>query len=303
MPSFLGIGECMMELSPQQNDLYAKSYAGDVLNTLWYACLTLDPSWQVGFHSAFGTDPASQDMKRFIEAAGISCDPTPEIASRIPGLYMIHLDGAERSFSYWRDRSAARLLMRNPDLLWERVAQADMVYLSGITLAILSESDADLLIENLPKYVKKDALLAFDPNIRPRLWNTPDRMKKVITRMAAVSDIVLPSFDDERDCFGDSTPEATAARYAGLGVKHVVVKCGDAPTIVMQDAQMEQFPVPPISGVLDTTAAGDSFNGSYLSHFLMSRDVPQAVQAAQDCAAQVVCVKGALISIESWQEA
>ena len=303
MPTFLGIGECMMELSPQQDDLYAKSYAGDVLNTLWYARLTLDPSWQVGFHSAFGTDLASQDMKRFIESAGISCAPTPETASRIPGLYMIHLDGTERSFSYWRDHSAARLLMQNPDLLWDRVAQADLVYLSGITLAILPDQDADFLIKNLPKYLKKGALLAFDPNIRPQLWNRPDRMKATITQMAAVSDIVLPSFDDEKSCFGDRTPEETASRYADLGVKHVVVKCGDAPTIVLRDAQMAQFPVPPVSGVLDTTAAGDSFNGSYLSHYFISRDVSQAVQAAQDCAAQVVCVKGALISIESWQEA
>lgn len=303
MPSILGIGECMIELAPQRDDLYARNYAGDVLNTLWYARLMLGPSGQVGFHSAFGADPASQDMKRFIEGAGISCAPTPEIASRIPGLYMIHLDGAERSFSYWRDHSAARLLMRDPTLLWARVAQADLVYLSGITLAILSEADADLLIADLPKHLRKGAQLAFDPNIRPRLWSSPDRMKETITRMAAQSDIVLPSFDDEMACFGDPSPEETAARYAGLGAKQVIVKCGEAPTIVRQGDQLAQFPVRPVAGVLDTTAAGDSFNGGYLAHYLMSRDVPQAVRAAQDCAAKVVCVKGALIPAQDWSAA
>ena len=33
---FLAIGECMVEMAPQNSGDYALSYAGDTFNTAWY---------------------------------------------------------------------------------------------------------------------------------------------------------------------------------------------------------------------------------------------------------------------------
>ena len=197
MKSLLGIGECMIELSSMEDNLWKQSFAGDVFNTLWYAKALMAEGTAINFYSAVGDDQSSQDMDNFIESAGISCADMPRIEKGVPGLYRIHLDGAERSFSYWRDTSAAKQFMQKPELLWAQVAKADVVYLSGITVAILPDDAVEELIAGLRDALKPGAIVAFDPNIRPRLWANEERMKDVITRTAAISDLVLPSFEDE----------------------------------------------------------------------------------------------------------
>lgn len=288
----------MVELSSAGNDLWRQSFAGDAFNTAWYARALLPNDWQVKFHTALGTDPISDQMAAFFKNAGVGCDDIPRIADRMPGLYTIHLHGAERSFSYWRDTSAARLMLSQPELLQSKLAAADLIYLSGITMAILSPDDADRLIDWVGRYSKPDAKVAFDPNIRPRLWPNAELMKSTLSRMAAASDIVLPSFDDEATTFGDATPQATAGRYLALGAGQVVVKNGEGPTLVATPAGLESFPVASVPSVIDTTAAGDSFNGGYLAEYCVSADIARAVKAAQTCAGRVVGAKGALVPFE-----
>ena len=121
-------------------------------------------------------------------------------------------------------------------------------------------------------------------------------MLDVISRAAGLSDLVLPSFDDETTAFGDRTPQDSAKRYADLGAGHVVVKNGPADTIHLQDGQLTAFPVAPVSDIIDTTAAGDSFNGAYIACLLRGLPTEDAISAAQRCAGQVIRHKGAIIS-------
>lgn len=295
MKSILGIGECMVELSPAGDGLWQQAFAGDVFNALWYARALSGADVRVDFHTALGTDPLSEQMLDFITLAGIDCSNIPRIADRRPGLYSIHLQGAERSFTYWRDTSAARMMMLHPETLWPKVEAANVIYLSGITLAILPPEECAVLLSQLHLRKQDTALIAFDPNIRPHLWQDPARMLDVITQAASQSDIVLPSFDDEKSAFQDQTPEATAERYHALGANHVVVKDGPADTIHLQSGVMTHFPVTPVSDVLDTTAAGDSFNGAYIASMLGGCSTAQAIAAAQQCAGDVIRQKGALI--------
>ncbi|MGK4456035.1 sugar kinase, partial [Klebsiella pneumoniae] len=61
----------------------------------------------------------------------------------MPGLYLIETDqGGERRFLYWRDQAPARELFALPQTpaLVERLAGYDLLYLSGISLAIWGES-------------------------------------------------------------------------------------------------------------------------------------------------------------------
>ena len=302
MKSLLGIGECMLELSSVQDNLWQQNFAGDVFNTLWYAKALASDDISINFFTAIGDDHSSNEMISFIESSGVSCSDIPRIKNGVPGLYRIHLDGAERSFSYWRDTSAAKQFMKQPELLWAKVAEADIVYLSGITMAILPDDDAEALIAGLRSALKPNAIVAFDPNIRPRLWASEERMRDVITRTAAISDLVLPSFEDEQVTFNDKTPMATAQRYQSLGVKQIVVKNGENETLFVEGDRTEYFPVKDVEGVSDTTAAGDSFNGAYFAEYMSSGDIEKSITLAQKCAAIVICKKGALISFETIRE-
>lgn len=301
MKSLLGIGECMLELSSVRDDLWQQRFAGDVFNTLWYAKALANKDTSINFFTAFGDDQSSNEMRTFIEGSGVSCNNVPNIENGVPGLYRIHLDGAERSFSYWRDTSAAKQFMRDPETVWAQVAKADIVYLSGITMAILPDDDAETLIAGLRSALKPNAIVAFDPNIRPRLWASEERMKDVITRTAAISDLVLPSFEDEQLTCNDATPMATVERYQALGVKQVLVKNGEEDTLFAEGDKSELYPVATVENLVDTTAAGDSFNGAYFAEYMRSGDISAAILLAQKCSGMVICNKGALIPFETVQ--
>ncbi len=302
MKSLLGIGECMLELSSVQNDLWQQKFAGDVFNTLWYAKALSTDDNSISFFTAIGDDHSSNEMLSFIKSSGVSCSGVPRIKHGVPGLYRIHLDGAERSFSYWRDTSAAKQFMKEPELLWAQVSNADIVYLTGITMAILPDEAAEIFLSGLRPALKPEAIIAFDPNIRTRLWASKERTKDIISRTAAISDLVLPSYEDEQKTFGDKTPMETAQRYQSLGVKQIIVKNGENETLFVEGNKREIFPVPKVNDVVDTTAAGDSFNGAYLSEYMDTGDISKSILLAQKCAATVIREKGALIPFETIQK-
>lgn len=295
--TLLGIGECMVELSQADGGLLRQSFAGDVFNSLWYARAGLPASWTVSFCTGVGTDPTSDKMVAFIEGAGVDCGHVRRISNRRPGLYMIHLDGAERSFSYWRDTSAARLLAQDRAHLDAALASADVIYLSGITLAILPPEDAQALIEKLAQARAQGKTVAFDSNIRPALWSDAEYMRKTIGDAAGASSLVFPSFDDEQAAFGDTTPQATLERYTGYGAQTVILKNGPAEVCTFDQMQRVDIPTPPVATPVDTTGAGDSFNGAFLASYVQTQTVGEAVAAGQACAGQVIQHHGALVDL------
>ena len=293
----VGIGECMVELAQADNGLLRKSFAGDVFNTLWYARAGLDESWTTRFMSAVGTDTVSDEMLNFFETAGIDCSAIQRLKNRRPGLYMIHLDEGERSFSYWRDTSAARLLAADRRNLAETVETASAIYFSGITLAILPEDDALALIDCLKGARSQGKTIAFDSNIRPALWQDREQMSRLMHLAAGASTICLPSCDDERHAFGDASSEAVLTRYAAAGADTIVLKDGSGDVMVKSGDDVSRYRTDHIANPVDTTGAGDSFNGAFLAEFVQTGDIAKSVAAGQACAARVIQHHGALVTL------
>ena len=296
-PLFLSIGESMVELSPGAGDDWRLGYAGDSFNTAWYARRTLGPEWRVGYLTRIGTDKFSDAMADFIADAGIEDGFLTRDADRGVGLYAISLDRGERSFTYWRGQSAARLLADDRAALDAAFAQAAVLYLSGITLAVLEGDGRQVLLDAVAAARATGAQVVFDPNLRPRLWESRDAMRDWVMRAAGGADIVLPSFDDEAAHFGDADPQATIDRLRGAGAGLVVVKNGGAAV---------QFAGPDGAGTIDglamqqpvdTTAAGDSFNAGFLAALLDGAPVKAAIRAGHAIATQVVMQRGALCPI------
>ncbi len=295
MPSFLCLGECMIEMADMGDGRYRRGFAGDTFNTAWYARRLLPDDWTVSYGSCIGTDAASQEMADFMAAQGIDTGGLRRVAERTVGLYMISLDGAERSFSYWRGQSAARLLADDPGWLSTLLAGRDVIYFSGITLAILSPGARAAFCAALGDARKSGAMVAFDTNLRPRLWEDEAAMRAGMLAGASVADIVLPSFDEEQILFGDTDPAQTIARYRDGGARVVPVKNG-ACNLVLWDAAGTRR-LPPVPGVtaIDTTAAGDSFAAGFLAGLATGQTPDDAARAAMALAANVVQHRGALV--------
>ena len=291
----LSIGECMVELRQAEGGLLRQGFAGDSFNTVYYVRAFLPEAQPVDYLTAVGTDTISDEMLAFIEGTGIGTSFVRRVPGRSPGLYMIHLKDGERSFSYWRSASAARLLADDSDALHAAIDASEVIFFSGITLAILAPQAVESLLAELGRAKAAGKLVAFDPNIRPRLWDDAETMRRTIAAGAAAATIVMPSFEDEATYFGDASIEATIARYRGVGVDKLVVKNG-AEGISLSFGGNETF-VSSVaaSKVVDTTGAGDSFNGAFLARYIRTGDHVGAAEFAARVAATVIGHHGALL--------
>ncbi len=292
---FVAIGECMIEMSGGQDRTYRLGYAGDTLNTSWYMRALLGDDWDVDYVTALGDDRYSGDIRAFLDSNGIGTSHIATIKGKRPGLYMIHQEKGDRHFTYWRENSAARLLADDKNTLKAALKGADMVYFSGITMAILAPRARGRLLGAIVRARDAGAKVVFDPNLRPALWTSPRVMGSILTAAASLCDIVLPTHSDEAPLFGDATIKDTAERYLELGVEEVVVKDGGNPALIA--TRGEQVTVAPASGtkIVDPTGAGDSFNGAYLSARLAGASLKEAAEAAHRVAGVVIGQPGALI--------
>ena len=296
---FLAVGECMVEMSHAGEGLWRQGFAGDTLNTAWYMRAGLPADWAVEYFTVVGTDPLSEAMLGFMQGAGIGTGRIARHPDRAPGLYMISLENGERSFTYWRDNSAARTLAADPTRLGQALAGAAMIYVSGITMAVLEGEGRAVMLDQLGRARAAGSRVVFDPNLRPRLWRDAASMCAAIEATAALADIVLPSHDDEARHFGDASPEATARRYAALGAGEVLVKNGGGPmALALEGRAPEALPPLPAVTPVDTTGAGDSFNAGYLAARLAGSEPQAAARRGHELASRVVQHYGALMPME-----
>ena len=164
-------------------------------------------------------------VERF-SAENINTDLVFRSPDRTVGMYLIETDDAgERRFSYWRETSAARTLLNDDTFapLAAALCEADLIYLSGITLAILSDAARSRLLDVLNS---ARGQIAFDPNFRPKLWPHIDRCRTALTDIAPVCDYVLATFDDEAALWGHTNPLAAAENWSSMGSRNIVVKNG-----------------------------------------------------------------------------
>ena len=294
----VAIGEAMIEMSGGAGNSYRLGFAGDTLNTAYYLKARLGADWSVGYVTAVGDDLYSARMVEFIAGAGLDTGAIRTIAGKRAGLYMIHQADGDRHFTYWRDSSAAKLLADDAAALEAGLAGADLVYFSGITLAILAPQARETLLGAIGKRRAAGALVAFDPNIRPALWPDKQSVVDALTRAAEVSTIVLPTHADEAPYFGDADAEATARRYLAAGCSEVVVKNGGDPALIVTHDGSWQVGAKRVANVVDATGAGDSFNGGYLAARLSGVSPEDAAKAGHATAAVVIGHHGALVPRE-----
>ncbi len=300
-PRAVCIGECMVELSRGSDGRFGLAYGGDTFNTAVYLARA---GVTTTYATALGDDPYSAGILALAAAEGVGTDLVLVHPGRMPGLYLIETTPqGERTFHYWRDRSPARELLDRADAehILGTIANARLVYLSGITLSLYSASALDRLAAGLVQARKNGAMIAMDGNYRPRGWGgDTDRARAVFERFWRLADIALPTFDDEAMLWGDSQTATTIARLEGFGVPEIALKLGpEGALIATRRNQPVAVPVPSPIQAIDTTAAGDSFNAAYLSARLAGHTSSEAALAGHHLAGIVICHRGAIAPREA----
>lgn len=288
MTRIAAIGEAMIELSIE-GETARVGVAGDTLNTAIYLKRAA-PGLSVDYITCLGDDPFSDRIETFISAQRIGTDHCKRLIGRSPGLYAITTSAqGERSFTYWRSASAARSLFEaEGGYKFDLLADYDLIYLSGISVAILPAPARAALLEWLNATPIK---LAYDSNYRPRLWESASRARETTKAFWDRADILLPSIDDEMALF-EETAEHVEARLRRHGRQGALKRGAQGPVSLGEVVSQEYAPAP---SVVDTTAAGDSFNGAYLAAHLCGAKQKTALLKGHETAAQVVQHRGAII--------
>ena len=306
------IGECMIELNGAPFGNMQQSYGGDTLNAAIYlnrsaavsnpmsSNNTANPAIQTSYVTALGSDAISQEMLNRWQDEGLSTDFVLIDEQRSPGLYLIQLDDVgERTFLYWRNDSAARYMVQHPDFdkITAQLEDVDMVFLSGISLAILPHGDQLKLLTIIQGLRERGVAIAFDSNYRPKLWDSQDATKEAYQLAYKATDIALVTFDDEQLLWQDAQPQDTIKRLHALGVKTVVVKLGAEGCLISESPKDVPIKVTttPVETVVDSTSAGDSFNGGFLSCYLAGGSVSEACHQGNALAGLVIQHHGAII--------
>ncbi|MDE1244072.1 sugar kinase [Vibrio aestuarianus] len=295
------IGECMVELA-KTNSALQYGFGGDTLNTAIYLSrLTPSTKVAVSYLTGLGNDPFSREMLDNWQSENINTDMVYISASKQPGIYTIETsDDGERSFYYWRNDSAAKYWLRELqeqalDDLVKALCHYSVIYLSGISLAILPTDCRQRLFKILTLCRENQVRIVFDNNYRPTLWESIKVARENYEQILRLTDIAFLTFDDEILLFGDKTEQDSIARTQALGVKEIVMKRGADDCYVITDSKFITVTANKVNNVVDTTAAGDSFSAGYMAKRLTGGNPYDSAVSGHALASTVIQHHGAII--------
>ena len=302
MPELISIGECMIELFSEdpidEAESFTRSLAGDSFN-ICVAAQRLGTS--SGYITRLGDDPFAAYLLNTWNSLGID---TSQIKT-VKGFNAVHfvalMPDGNREFVYYRSGSAPTTLHPD-DLDPDYIGSAKVLHCSGIAQAISESARATVL--RAAQIAKEHGLkVSYDPNYRHQLWS-PEEMQEASTELLPYVDYFLPNCSDDAPaliCSDD--PFRMVEHYRDAGVPVVAVSRGaDGVVIGSKDGIAE---IPPYSpgGPIDSTAAGDAFNGAFIHGTLNGMSIRDSGRLGAITAGLKLRQRGAIGGMPTREEA
>ncbi|MDR0299473.1 MAG: sugar kinase [Streptococcaceae bacterium] len=295
MAEFLTLGEPLVVLASKEKDVsldevvdFEKFLAGAELNV---AVGMARLGNQVAYISKVGSDPFGNFIVSATEKAGIEVQNLTQDADYLTGFYLKQrVSQGDPATAYFRKNSAAANLTCQEV---ESVSLDDVkiAHLSGI-FAALSETAFETYTRFNERLNTAKIMTIFDPNLRPSLWRSREKMVRVTNESAKNAHIILPGIDEGEILTGSREPEVIADFYLNQSeLTHtVVVKLGAVGAFVKTKGH-QKFTVPgfKVEKVVDTVGAGDGFAVGLESALLEDWSLEDAVRRA--CAIGAIAVQ------------
>ncbi|WP_213880505.1 sugar kinase [Pseudomonas sp. dw_358] len=232
--------------------------------------------FNVAWLSRVGKDSLGRFVVQSLEREGLDCRHVA-IDPRHPTGFQFKSradDGEDPIVEYFRRGSAAsRLTVADVPA---ELLQAGHLHATGIPAA-LSPTMNEVSHHLMKSMREAGHSVSFDPNLRPSLWDSQQRMIEQINLLASRAHWVLPGLAEGQLLTGLDEPRDIAAFYLEQGADAVAIKLG-AQGAYYRDAQREGYAAAhPVVRVVDTVGAGDGFAVGVISALLEKLDLADAV--------------------------
>jgi 2-dehydro-3-deoxygluconokinase len=285
----VALGEGMLEFNQTEagRPHYLQGFGGDTSNAVIAAARA---GVKTAYLSRVGDDAFGRSLLELWAREGVDTRAVETDAQAATGIYFVTHVPHGHEFSYMRAGSAAsrmtaRWLLDGPAA--QAIRDAKILHLSGISLAISGNArDASLAAMELAR--ETGTQVAFDPNLRLKLWSLAQAREGIGAAMA-LCDIFLPSLDDVTSLTGMADVDAVIDWGHAAGAAVVVVKLGDDGAVASDGRRRERIEGLAVPAV-DATGAGDCFCGNLLARVALGDSVFEAARYAN--AAAAIAVQG-----------
>ena len=201
----------------------------------------------MGYRTAFigkiGTDMHGAFLKKTLQQEGIATGAVVEDEHYFTTLAFVEIDEkGERNFSFAR-KPGADTQLQTEELDVKLLSDCRIFHFGSLSLT--QEPSRGTTLEAIRIAKDAGALISYDPNYRASLW--PDEESLLLT--------------------GAADYEEAADQLLSNGLKLVAITLGSKGALVATSTYREIVKAFPVNAV-DTTGAGDSFWGGFLSCYL-----------------------------------
>lgn len=238
---------------------------------------------QVSFYGKIGIDPFGEELLNSLAGNGIDVSAVEREERLSTGIASI-----------WVSRDGENVIAYTPGAN----ARVDAAYIDRV-LPTIARSDVLLLQLEIPLETI-DHLLRRLPSTHPRVILDPAPAQDLSSVFLERVDFLTPNKGELVALTGEHDLEAGARRLLELGVKHVACKAGEEGAYLFDRDGMRMFPSFGVTPI-DTTAAGDAFNGA-LGWALGDRSLPDAIRWANVVGALATTIRGAQPSLPTLAE-
>jgi 2-dehydro-3-deoxygluconokinase len=286
----VALGEAMIEFNQARADApaaYLRGFGGDTSN-MAIAAARLGAA--TGYATRIGGDPFGRMLLELWRAEGVDTAGVAIDGAAPTGVYFVTHGAQGHEFSYLRAGSAAAR-MTPATLPLAVLRAAKVLHVSAISQAI-SATACDAAFAAIDVVRAAGGRVAFDPNLRLKLWPLP-RARAVIVATMAQCDWFLPSLDEARMLSGVDTPDAIIDWCHAQGAPVVALKCGADGVRVSAGGRRTGFAAHSVASV-DATGAGDCFDGAFVARVVSGDDPFAAARFANAAAALATTGFGAV---------
>lgn len=223
-----------------------------------------------------GFDPLGERILNGMRKNAIATDLVMQTESAQTGFMMKGFtQKGDPDIAYYRKGSAASQISTH-DIDGLDLSGCERLHVTGIFPAV-SPSALAATKRLISRAKALELPISFDPNLRPQLWESQEKMVATLNDLAQGVETILPGIGEGKILTGQDTPEGVAAFYHQRGVKNVVVKTGKEGAYFSQlGGKAGYSPAFPVKEKVDTVGAGDAFAAGVISALAEGESLEEA---------------------------